>query len=423
MALIWRMMQPWSMRTKTYRFSPKMKINLRKGQASALDRMHSGSILCGGVGSGKSRTSLAYFFTKECNGKLDEYKPPSKIKDLYIITTAKKRDSLEWEDELAVFLLSTNVEESVCNIKVKIDSWNNITKYKDVKDSFFIFDEQRVVGYGSWSKTFIKIAKMNNWILLSATPGDTWLDYMPVFIANGFYKNKTDFVKRHVVYKRFVKYPVVEKYINVEHLIRYRKRVLVKMASVKTTVPHRIRITTTFDKDSYQKIAKEQWDIFEQKPIKTKSSLLYLLRKVVNSDPSKIEQLKQLTKEHDRIIIFYNYTYELEMIRAAKFKNFTVAEWNGQKHENVPKSKKWLYLVQYTAGAEGWECTTTDTIVFFSQSYSYKMMTQAAGRIDRMNTPFKDLYYYYFVSESSIDYAVSAALSKKKNFNERAFKV
>lgn len=400
-----------------------MKIDLREGQAKALEKMHSGSILCGGVGSGKSRTALAYFFTKECNGEIDEYKPPTETKDLYIITTAKKRDSLEWEDELAVFLLSTDVEESVSGINVLVDSWNNIGKYKEIQNAFFIFDEQRVVGYGSWSKSFIKIAKTNNWILLSATPGDTWLDYLPVFIANGFYKNKTEFVRRHVVYKRFVKYPVVEKYINVEDLIRNRKKILVKMKSVKTTVPHRIKIDTEFDREKYKKISKEQWDIYNDRPFKNKSSLLYGLRKVVNSDQSKMDRLKELTKEHNRIIVFYNYTYELELIRETKFKGFTVAEWNGQKHEEVPDTKKWLYLVQYAAGAEGWECTTTDTIVFLSQSYSYKMMTQAAGRIDRMNTPFKDLYYYYFVSQASIDYAVSAALAKKKNFNERTFKV
>ena len=405
----------------TFHSNSKMNIELREGQKAALDKLHSGSILCGGVGSGKSRTALAYFFSKECDGSLCEYKEPSKIKDLYIITTAKKRDSLEWEDELAVFLLSTDEEESVCGIKVIVDSWNNIGKYKDVQNAFFIFDEQRVVGYGSWSKTFIKISKMNNWILLSATPGDTWLDYMPVFIANGFYKNKTDFVNKHVVYKRFVKYPVVEKYINIDKLIVFRKRVLVKMKTVKTTVPHKIKIDTEYDKEIYSKIAKEQWDVYNDCPVKNKSSLLYLLRKVVNSDTSKIEALIELTQKHDKIIVFYNYTYELEMIRNTSFDGFVMAEWNGQKHEEIPNAPKWIYLVQYMAGAEGWECIDTDTIVFFSQSYSYKMMIQAAGRIDRMNTSFKDLYYYYFISKSSIDYAVSAALSRKKNFNERAF--
>jgi len=398
-----------------------MKIELREGQATALEKLHTGSILCGGVGSGKSRTSLAYFFSKELDGSLDEYKPPSKIKPLYIITTAKKRDSLEWEDELAVFLLSTDVEESVSGIEVHIDSWQNIGKYKEVQNAFFIFDEQRVVGYGEWSKTFIHISKSNNWILLSATPGDTWFDYMPVFIANGFYRNKSDFVSKHVIYKRFVKYPVVEKYINVEYLIQYRKQILVKMKTVKLTVPHKIKIDTEYDKEKYSKIAREQWDVFNNCPLKNKSALLYALRKVVNSDPSKIEELKKLTKQHSRIIVFYNYTYELELMRNTDFPEFVVAEWNGQKHEEIPDVPKWLYLVQYTAGAEGWECTSTDTIVFFSQSYSYKSMIQAAGRIDRMNTSYRDLYYYYFISQSTIDFAVSAALSKKKNFNERAF--
>jgi len=408
---------------KTFRSSPKMKIDLRESQAAALKKMKSGSILCGGVGTGKSRTALAYFFTKECDGQIDEYKEPAKIKDLYIITTAKKRDSLEWEDELAVFLLSTDQDLSISKIKVKIDSWNNIGKYKDVKDAFFIFDEQRVVGYGSWSKTFIRIAKMNNWILLSATPGDTWLDYMPVFIANGFYKNKSDFVRKHVVYKRFVSYPVVEKYINVNALVAYRKKILVKMKSVKSTIPHRIKIETEYDKEKYTKIAKERWDIFNNQPVKNKSALLLLMRKVVNKDPSKINALRELIKKHPKMIVFYNYTYEVDMIKDADLDGIEIAEWNGQQHDNVPKSDRWLYLVQYAAGAEGWECTTTDTILFFSESYSYRMMTQAAGRIDRMNTPYTDLYYYHFVSKASIDFAVSAALAKKKNFNERAFKI
>ena len=71
-------------------------------------------------------------------------------KDLYIITTAKKRDTLEWEGELSPFLLSTNPDVNLYQNKVVIDSWNNISKYKDITDAFFIFDEQRVVGSGTW---------------------------------------------------------------------------------------------------------------------------------------------------------------------------------------------------------------------------------------------------------------------------------
>ena len=164
-------------------------IELRDYQIDAVNRLKNGNILCGGVGSGKSRTALAYYY-KENGGIIgsEDYIKMKNPKDLYIITTARKRDTLEWEGEFGPFLITTNPEVAYYDHKVIVDSWNNIQKYVDIKDAFFIFDEQRVVGSGAWGKAFLKIAKVNNWILLSATPGDTWMDYIPVFLANGFYK-------------------------------------------------------------------------------------------------------------------------------------------------------------------------------------------------------------------------------------------
>ena len=396
-----------------------MKIELSEMQEKAISRLKTGSILCGGVGSGKSRTALAYYFSRVLDGKLDEYKPPTFTKDLYIITTARKRDTLEWDDECGLFLLSRNTDHSVNNTKVVIDSWNNIEKYKKVEDAFFIFDEQRVVGYGKWATTFIKLAKKNDWILLSATPGDTWSDYMAVFIANGFYKNKTEFVNKHIVYDRFVKYPKIKKYIHCEDLIRHRKDVLVNMKFVRSTVSHRKNIKTEYDKEKYNVIFKDRWNVYTDEPIRDISSCCYLLRRVVNSDPSKMEALTRILEEHPKAIVFYNYDYELDMLR--QIQGLTIAEWNGHKHEPIPDTDRWVYLVQYSAGAEGWNCITTDTIVFFSDNYSYKMMRQASGRINRMNTPFKDLYYYHLLSASSIDNGIRNSLAKKKNFNESAF--
>lgn len=398
-----------------------MIVELSELQAKAVSRLKTGSILCGGVGSGKSRTALAYYFSRVLDGNLDEYTPPTINKDLYIITTARKRDTLEWDDECALFLLSRNPEQSVNNIKVVIDSWNNIKKYKDVKDAFFIFDEQRVVGYGQWATSFIKLSKMNDWILLSATPGDTWSDYMSVFIANGFYKNKTDFIRKHVVYDRFAKYPKIKKYINCDELIKHRKDILVNMKFVRATVSHKKYITTEYDIESYNTILKDRWNIFTDEPVRDISACCFLLRRIVNSDVSKINTLIDIIKEHPKIIVFYNYDYELELLKTIDIQGLVISEWNGHRHDPLPEGDKWLYLVQYAAGAEGWNCITTDTIVFYSDSYSYKMMKQAAGRIDRMNTPFKDLYYYHFVSKSTIDTAIKNALARKKNFNESAF--
>ena len=397
-----------------------MAIPLYDYQLEAIEKMKNGCILCGGVGSGKSRTSLAYYFISQ-GGQVntEEYSPMKKPKDLYIITTARKRDTREWEDELIPFLITTEQDLKIYNHEVVIDSWNNIKKYANVTGAFFIFDEQRVVGSGAWVKAFLKIARRNKWILLSATPGDTWQDYIPVFIANGFYKNKTEFINEHVVYSRFSKYPKIDRYLNTGRLIKLRNSILVDMDFERGTIAHHEDVYVRYDISKYKTVMRNRWDPFNDEPIINASGLCYILRKIVNTDESRQVALLELFEKHPKMIIFYNFDYELDILKSIYYGDkVDVAEWNGHKHQPVPNSKRWIYIVQYTAGAEGWNCIKTDTIVFFSQNYSYKVMQQASGRIDRLNTPFKDLYYYHLKTRSGIDLAISKALTKKKNFNE-----
>lgn len=387
--------------------------------------MRNGCILCGGVGSGKSRTSLAYYYLQQ-GGELgtDEYVPmdDTTIKDLYIITTARKRDTCEWDGEMAPFLLSRHSDLNLYHNKIVVDSWNNIGKYAEVKDAFFIFDEQRVIGYGAWTKAFLKITKFNDWILLSATPGDTWLDYIPVFIANGFYKNKSEFIREHVIYSRFSKYPKVDRYVNTGRLIRLRNRILVDMDFQRQTVSHHEDSYVEYDISKYKDAMRNRWDPYKNEPIINASGLCYILRRIVNSDESRQIRLLEIIEDHPRAIIFYNFDYEREILLNLYYgEDFEIAEWSGHAHQPIPDSKKWIYLVQYTAGNEGWNCVKTDTIIFYSQNYSYKVMQQAAGRIDRLNTPFHDLYYFHLKTRSGIDLAISKALKEKKKFNETRF--
>lgn len=398
-----------------------MAIPLYDYQLDAIKRMKNGCILCGGVGSGKSRTSLAYYYLEQ-GGKIvpKDYIPMKNPKDLYIITTARKRDTLEWEGELSPFLLSTNPEVNYYKNTVVIDSWNNIKKYANITGAFFIFDEQRVVGSGTWVKAFLKIAKHNRWILLSATPGDTWIDYIPVFVANGFYKNKTEFIGEHVVYSRFSKFPKIDKYIGTGKLLRLRNDILIDMDFKRPTVSHHEDAYVKYNIEKYKTAMRTRWDLYKNEPIQQASGLCYVLRRIVNEDESRQVMLLEIFEHHPKLIIFYNFDYELDILKRIYYGDkVEIAEWNGHKHQPIPTSKSWVYLVQYTAGCEGWNCITTDTIVFYSQNYSYKVMQQAAGRIDRLNTPFKDLYYYHLKSRSGIDLAISKALSEKKQFNEK----
>lgn len=389
-------------------------------QMAAVKKARNGCIFNGSVGSGKSRTGLFYYF-KEQGGWIDSsgYTPMKNPKNLYIITTAMKRDKHEWDGELAQFRLSTKPELNYYDNQVIVDSWNNIKKYIDVKNSFFIFDEDHLTGSGAWVKSFLKIAKNNDWIVLSATPADTWMEYWAVFVANGFYKSKTEFQREHVIYSRFTKYPQIDRYINTQRLERLRDRILIDMTFQRHTKPHHEDVYCNYDIPFYKEVFKKRWDPYKDEPIQQASSLCYILRRIVNSDESRQAKLLELLEDHPKSIIFYNFDYERDILLNLGYTEGTkIAEWSGHAHQPIPTSNRWVYLTQYTAGCEGWNTITTDTIIFYSQNYSYKVMTQAAGRIDRLNTKFIDLYYYHLKSRSGIDLAINKALREKKQFNE-----
>lgn len=531
-------------------------VQLYDHQIRAVDLLSNGRVLYGDVGSGKSLTACAYYA---------RYEAP---RDIVVITTAKKRDSLDWEKE---FLWFGVVRENTGDRGgLTVDSWNNIGKYEGRTDCFFIFDEQRLVGSGAWTKSFLKIARANRWIMLSGTPGDTWLDYIPLFVANGFYKNRTEFKREHVVYNHHARFPKVERYLGVSKLIKYRNQILVQMPFERHTTRETHIIPVEYDRELFDKVVKKRWNVYENRPLRDVAELFSVMRKVVNSDRSRLMALTELLDTHPKVIVFYNFDYELEILRTlatlhsfefgsepdsrsgksfsrgnstisslevsatntsasskisnesrkdkqwngmhetepiqtpvstgssrppsliemdstttcssvpaaaqrsmlsssasttglttsittsgievslqreisesttdrsgdgwmnsefgsstvesgSRSKHLTVAEWNGHKHEEIPKTDRWVYLVQYQAGAEGWNCIETDAMVFYSLTYSYKLWHQAHGRIDRLNTSFSNLHYYVLKSNSAIDAGIMQALKSKKNFNEKAW--
>ena len=386
-----------------------MLLELQPHQQEALTQLSNGKILWGGVGSGKSRVAVAY------------YEQEQRHKDVYVITTAKKRDSKDWEGEFARIVVGKEANATFHGI-LTVDSWNNLEKFSGVTDAFFIFDEQRLVGSGTWVKAFLKIAKSNNWILLSATPGDNWLDYIPVFVANGFYKNRTEFKREHVIYTPFTKFPKVDRYVGTGKLLRLRNQILVHMRYPNEKIRHIVPVFVEHNEELVQSVIKNRWHLFQNRPIKDIAELFGVLRRIVNSDPSRLREIEKIMETHPKVVIFYNFNYELDALRRLGDK-VDIAEWNGWKHEDLPTSERWAYLVQYVAGSEGWNCVETNCIIFHSLTYSYKNWHQSFGRIDRMDTPFTDLYYFILKSKSGVDRAIWRALIAKKNFNAANFNV
>lgn len=395
-------------------------------QKEALKRMFNGCILKGGTGSGKSRCGLYYYFQKYGGSIEDQAYNPMKGKppDLYIISTAKKVRDKEWEGELTPFLLLPDSQTGLTRYgnKVVIDSWNVIKKYVDAKNAFFIFDECKVNGKGVWAKCFLQITKRNEWIILSASPGDSWQDYETIFLAHGFFRTRTEFRGEHLVYDPYVKnFPKVTGYRNETRLIRLRDKILVDMEFERHTTQIHEYITCEYNIPLYRDTMRKRWDYFKDEPITQAAGLCYALRRIVNTDESRQVKLLELLDDHPKAIIFYNFEYEREILLNLGYSEGTkVAQYNGSVHESIPDGDKWVYLVQFNA-CEAWNSIATDTIIFYSQTYSYKTLLQASGRIDRLTTKFTDLHYYHLRSMSGIDLAISKALKAKKKFNERKF--
>lgn len=424
-------------------------------QEAAVAKMHNGCVLTGDTGTGKSVTAIDYYFHKACGGTDVATRTMRTPRDLIIITTAKKRDSYDWEKDAAHYGIFSDRENHPQGVNVRVDSWNNIAKYTEVSGAFFIFDEQRLVGSGVWTRAFVKIAKHNEWVLLSATPGDNWLDYIPVFLAHGFYKNRTEFKREHCIYNSYAKFPKVERYVGTGKLVKQRNAILVEMPYLRHTIRHVHEVEVSYDESTFEKVSKGRWHVYEQRPLRDVAELFAVMRKVVNSDTSRLTAVQTLMTSHPKLIVFYNFNYELEQLRTLSpgststtssltsneseqptIKNgesdsylqnnsvdssqsWAIAEWNGHKHEPIPTTDRWVYLVQYVAGSEGWNCIETDAMCFYSLTYSYKNFHQAHGRIDRLNTPFTHLHYYILRSQSLIDKAVMKSLRAKKSFNER----
>ena len=391
-------------------------VDLDEGQRKAVEQLSSGKVLWGGTGSGKTRTALAYFHDKVCKAVLGDLGSARTPKDLYVITTAKKRDTKDWQKAAVLWGISENLETCALGIRFVVDSFNNLEKYKDVKDSFFIFDEQRLVGTGKWSRSFISIAKKNEWILLSATPGEVWMDYASLFIANGWYRNVTDFREKHVVFQYGARYSKIKKYVEEGVLLKHKRDILVELPYSKKTFRHFEHVYCDWDEGLVEMVRKGRWNPFTERPVRGSDEAWRVIRKIVNSDQDRIRRVREVLVSTPRVIIFYNFDYELEALRGLRDEGFEVAELNGHRHDELPKGESWVYLVQYSAGAEGWECTSTDTMIFFSLPYSYKLFEQAQGRIDRRNTGYRELTYFVFRGRNFVDLAIWRALSQKKNF-------
>ena len=378
-------------------------IKLLKYQEEAIQKLHSGSVLYGATGSGKSLTGLAYYM--RCWSHLD----------LYIITTSKKRNAGEWEEEIA---------KLGCPPPKAIDSWNRLKNYRMVSDAFFLFDEHKVGGHGKWAQSMITIAKKNKWILLTATPGDVWDDYASIFIANEFVKNKTTWNEDFCIFDRISKYPKIIGYQREDVLKNMRDAVLVPMEyqSEKVPIPYVIPYKVDHEEEAYVLARRKSLRHPEMRAFRNTSAMFAYMRMNLPDKESKIQALADVLKKEPKAIIFYNFTpekYEIE--NAARQVNIPFFQYNGQIKDNVPDGDTWVYAVQYTAGAEAWNCITCRTVIFYSMNYSYKVMTQAKGRIDRCNSPFDELHYYYFISpDFEIDQEILNALTRKEKFNEEA---
>lgn len=304
-------------------------------------------------------------------------------------------------------------------------------------DFTLMLDESSLIQNENAKRSRFILKKLNptNVILLSGTPtGGKYEKLWSQCRLLGWKISKDAFWSSYINYhfEHDTGFPrkVVDGYKNVErlkHKLHEHGAIFMKSEDVfdlPAKIDTRVNVycTPAYRKFRQKSIVKIDGVEFVGDNILTKMLYERMLCGSYNSD--KIAALKDLIEStEDRLIIFYNFNGELEVLRdlcASVERPVSIICGNIKDLSSYEKSKDSVTLVQYQAGAMGLNLQKSNKIVYFTPPLSSEFFEQSKKRIHRIGQD-RTCFYYYLICSGSIEEKIYRTLAMRKDYTERLF--
>lgn len=293
-------------------------------------------------------------------------------------------------------------------------------------------------------KNLIKLTKssyITTTLGLSATPfSNSYIDVAPYLILAGFYKNKSQFLKRHI--KHFDKYfapitgpgtgIVAKSYFKDPDLITKRFESIKVSIDTSQYYPkvERFHIKSHLNKDTATQYRQIKLDykhhINYEYPIQARTEQQRLIS---NHDYEKDLQLLKILQWRKNIkqapvLIFYQYSSSLAnllQVLTQSYPLYKIKIINGNHRlnfEQAPSNPDTIILIQYQAGGEGLDWQWSNLSIFYEAPVQYEKLVQARGRNVRDKSIMKRVYHYELESANTIDSERWNIMKHHKDFTD-----
>lgn len=388
--------------------SAATKISLYPTQEDYLARLGNKPYMFAGVGSGK--TLMALFRAHRTGAR-----------KVIVICPASVRDTKVWQLDLEKSGLEFDA--------FQVEGYSFLQKFKKLdftmySDYYVIIDEahkiknsQSLQGMGAWKLCLLA----RGYSLLSGTPMSKWADATNYAKITGLVTNKTEFYRKYVVEQRSYAHKGMDivGYRNTEELIRWWNSIALRGRSEEfVELPRKqvIEVSVPIKRKEYISMIKNRITA-DGEPLDNAPKLTWALRAHAEAAPEKIRWVVEKVEGLENCIIFVNTIAAIESL-SAHLKDAGVKHgvWYGKKKDKFEDQN--VMVVQYQSGGTGLNLQKFSTTIFLSPCYSFIDYTQAVGRTYRNGQPNK-CTFYHLKSFGTIDAAIYAALSEKRDFDDK----
>lgn len=307
-------------------------------------------------------------------------------------------------------------------------------EYLEWRGYTLILDEASLIKNEMAKRTqYILNLQPTNVILLSGTPtGGRYEELWSQCRLLGWNISKKLFYNHYIITEKIDAggFPItkVVGYRNVDRLkqkLRQHGAVFLKSEEV-LDLPEQVEVETMVEPTKeYRQFRRDRYLTIQQTELVGDTSLKQLLyeRQLCGRyNQNKIAVLKDLLDStNDRMVIFYNFTAEFNLIKTLTDRPISFINGGGTDLINYEICCDSLTLVQYQAGAMGHNLERANIIVYFTLPLSSELFEQSRKRIHRIGQT-RTCFYYYLLTRKSVEEKILRVLRQRRDFTDALFK-